>query len=70
MSELIAPPGYALVPIEPTEAQYRAYRGALTDFIEALPENERALWKRSPRGKIVSDRDKMRARYQAMIRAA
>jgi hypothetical protein len=59
-----------LVPVEPTEEQYRAYRRALREFINALPAEERDVFKRSPRGKIIADRDKMKARYQAMVAAA
>lgn len=63
------PDGWQLVPKEPTSSMLRAYQRAISNYIEALPEDERAKAKSHPRGYRIKVNAKIRARYAAMLAA-
>jgi hypothetical protein len=58
------PPGWKLVPEEPTEAMMVAYRGALKDMIERLPPGHK------DRSKPIREPFKGLGRWRAMLKAA
>lgn len=66
------PEGFALVPIEPTEAMLHAYQRALKTMIDATPGDVRdQFFAPSTRnGSSVPSRVKARIRWRAMLAAA
>jgi hypothetical protein len=64
------PVGWKLVPIEPTPKMVEAYRRALNNHIDALPEPQRTAVKNRPHGLRVKAKLKLKLRWEAMVHAA
>lgn len=64
------PPGWKLVPIEPTLAMCTAYEVAMKDFIGRLPRDIRHRHRHYPKGYLVPETVKLKIRWQAMVKAA
>lgn len=66
-----APDGWKLVPVEETEEMLDAANGALQALIDSVPPEERPKrWPRDSGGYRIRTREKMSARYRAMLSAA
>lgn len=58
------------LPLEVTTSMFEAYRGAIKNYIEGVPEEERAKrWKQDERGWRIPETEKCVARWRAMVRA-
>lgn len=70
------PKGWKLVPIEPTLAMECAYRMALKEYIDRLPEEQRKMARKAGRGasykgmRVNNEQLKIKLRWRAMLGAA
>lgn len=65
-----APGGWQLVPKTPDENMIRAYKGAVKEYIQSLPESERQHTKTARGGYPVPERIKATVRFAAMLASA
>lgn len=64
------PEGWQLVPKTPDENMIRAYKGAVKEYIQSLPESERQHTKTARGGYPVPERIKATVRFAAMLASA